>query len=196
MAANGEQIQLYHDIGREIRSRQDQQGWGARVIDRLSSDLCAAFPDMKGFSTRNLKYMRTFAEECPDGLIGQQSAAQLPWFHIVTILTRVSDPGLREWYARQALDGGWPRETLAIQIKNQLHLRQGAAVTNFERRLPSPQAGLAEEVLKDPYHFDFLGLGDEAAERDTKRPWSGTSRVSRSIWGQALPSSVANSGWR
>lgn len=150
LAANGEQIQLYHYIGREILARQAQQGWGARVIDRLSADLRGAFPDMKGFSTRNLKYMRTFAEECPDGLIGQQSAAQLPWFHIVTILTRLSDPTLREWYVRQALEGAWPRDTLTIQIKNALHLRQGAAVTNFAQRLPPPQAGLAKEILKDP----------------------------------------------
>lgn len=110
--------------------------------------------------------MKKFAEECPGGRILQQSAAELPWFHIVTILTRLSDPTLRDWYARQALEGAWPRDTLTIQIKNALHLRQGAAVTNFEQRLPSPQAGPAREILKDPYHFDFLGLGDEAAERD------------------------------
>lgn len=166
LAANGEQIQLYHDIGREILERQGGQGWGAKVIDRLSADLRAAFPDMKGFSVRNLHYMRVFAEECPSGRIVQQSAAELPWFHIVTILTRLSDPALREWYAREALVGAWPRDTLTVQIKNKLHLRQGMAVTNFDERLPAPQASLAREILKDPYHFDFLGLGDEAQERD------------------------------
>lgn len=166
MAANAEQIRLYYEIGREILERQSRQKWGAKVIDHLSSDLRAAFPDMKGLSTRNLKYMRTFAEECPDLLIGQQSAAQLPWFHIVTLVTGIPDPALREWYAREALEHSWPRETLKIQIKNQLHLRQGLAVTNFEKRLVPPQAGLATQVLKDPYHFDFLGLGDEAHERD------------------------------
>jgi predicted nuclease of restriction endonuclease-like (RecB) superfamily len=90
----------------------------------------------------------------------------LPWFHIITLITKLSDPALRDWYAREALAQSWPRETLTIQIKNQLHLRQGAAVTNFERRLAPPQAGLAAQILKDPYHFDFLGLGDEAHERD------------------------------
>jgi len=90
----------------------------------------------------------------------------LPWFHIVTLVTSIPDPALREWYAREALEQAWPRETLKIQIKNQLHLRQGLAVTNFEKRLVPPQAGLATQVLKDPYHFDFLGLGDEAHERD------------------------------
>jgi len=166
LAANEEQIRLYHDIGREILDRQGQQGWGTKVIDRLSADLRAAFPDMRGLSTSNLKYMRFFAQECPDRRIGQQSADQLPWFHIVTLVTKLSDPALRDWYAREALEQSWPRDTLVIQIKNQLHLRQGAAVTNFEKRLAPPQAGLAAQILKDPYHFDFLGLGDEAHERD------------------------------
>jgi predicted nuclease of restriction endonuclease-like (RecB) superfamily len=166
LAANHEQIRLYHDIGRDILVRQTQQGWGAKVIDRLSADLRAAFPGTKGLSSRNLKYMKFFAQECPDFLIGQQTAAQLPWFHIVTLLTKLPDSDLRNWYARQALAQSWPRETLTIQIKNQLHLRQGAAVTNFDQRLAPPQAGLATQILKDPYHFDFLGLGDEAHERD------------------------------
>jgi predicted nuclease of restriction endonuclease-like (RecB) superfamily len=110
--------------------------------------------------------MKAFAQDCPDLLIGQQPAAQLPWFHIITVITKLSDPALRDWYARQALEQSWPRDTLVIQIKNQLHLRQGAAVTNFEKRLVPPQAGLAAQILKDPYHFDFLGLADEAHERD------------------------------
>jgi len=116
LSANAEQIRLYHDIGRDILERQSRQGWGARVIDLLSSDLRAAFPDMKGLSTRNLKYMKFFAQECPSlhfvqqsaAPIGQQSAAQLsqpsadqlPWFHIVTLITKLSEPALREWYAR------------------------------------------------------------------------------------------------
>jgi len=166
LAANDEQIRLYHDIGRDILERQSEQGWGAKVIDRLASDLRAAFPEMKGFSSRNLKYMKFFAQTCPDFQIGQQSAAQLPWFHIVTLVTKLSDPALRDWYAREALQQSWPRDTLTLQIKNQLHLRQGAAITNFDQRLAPPHAGLATQILKDPYHFDFLGLGDEAHERD------------------------------
>jgi len=143
-----------------------KQGWGTKVIDRIATDLQNAFPDMKGFSARNLKYMRFFAEQCPNALIGQQPAAQLPWFHIVTLITKLSDPTLRGWYAREALEQSWSRDTLTAQIKNQLHLRQGAAVTNFQERLPQPHAGLANQILKDPYHFDFLGLGEEAHERD------------------------------
>jgi predicted nuclease of restriction endonuclease-like (RecB) superfamily len=166
LAANHEQIKLYHDIGRDILDRQSKQGWGAKVIDHLSADLRSAFPDMKGLSTTNLKYMRFFAKECPDRQIGQQSADQLPWFHIVTLITKLQDQNLRDWYAREALNQSWPRDTLSIQIKNQLHIRQGAAVTNFEKLLAPPESGLANQILKDPYHFDFLGLGDEAHERD------------------------------
>lgn len=166
LAANQEQIRLYHDIGREILDRQERQGWGAKVIDRISADLRDAFPDMKGLSASNLKYMRFFAKECPESRIGQQSADQLPWFHIVTLITKISDSGLREWYAREAIQQTWSRDILAAQIKNKLHLRQGSAVTNFDRRLAPPQSGLAVAILKDPYHFDFLGLGDEAYERD------------------------------
>lgn len=166
LAANHEQIQLYHSIGRDILHRQNQAGWGAKVIAQVSADLCDAFPDMKGFSSRNLKYMSYFAKLCPDVQFGQQSAAQLPWFHIVTILTKVSDPAVREWYAQQAVGQNWPRVTLELHIKNQLHVRQGTAITNFEKRLPNPQATIAQQILKDPYRFDFLGLGDEAREKD------------------------------
>lgn len=166
LAANAELVSLYHHIGTEILARQERHGWGAKVIDRLSADLSDAFPEMRGFSTRNLKYMKAFAESCPDARIGQQPAAQLPWFHVVVLLTKVADAATREWYAARALGEGWSRAILEAHIKGRLHLRQGAALTNFDGRLDAPQAKLAAAVLKDPYHFDFLGLGDEAHERD------------------------------
>ena len=166
LAANHELVHLYHHIGSQILARQDRQGWGAKVIDRLAADLRAAFPDMKGLSASNLKYMKFFANLCPGLLIGQQAADQLPWFHIVTLLTKVPDPDQREWYAIRAIERAWSRPTLQANIKAQLHLREGAAVTNFKQRLPEPVIQLAQEILKDPYHFDFLGLGDEAHERD------------------------------
>ncbi len=166
LAANEEQIRLYHDMGREILERQNSQGWGAKVVDQLAADLRAAFPEMKGLSSSNLKYMRFFAQHCPVRKFGQQSADQLPWFHIVTLLTKISEPDLREWYAREAVAHAWSRDTLEGQIKSRLHLRQGNALTNFQQRLAAPHAKLAAQILKDPYHFDFLGLGDEAHERD------------------------------
>jgi predicted nuclease of restriction endonuclease-like (RecB) superfamily len=132
----------------------------------LSVDLKEAFPEMKGLSTSNLKYMRFFAQECPELLIGQHGADQLPWFHIILILNKISAPVEREWYAGQAIQEAWPRITLEMHIKNKLHLRVGAAPNNFHERLPEIHAALATQILKDPYHFDFLGLSDEAHEQD------------------------------
>ena len=165
LAVNSELIHLYHRIGRDIIQRQTQDGWGAKVISRIADDLKSAFPDMKGFSPRNVKYMRYFAEHCPDGQFGQQPAAQLPWFHIVTLLTK-AEPALREWYAHQCVTHGWSRLTLEQNLTSRLHARQGAAVANFSLRLQPPQSALAQETLKDPYLFDFLGLADDAHERE------------------------------
>ena len=166
LAVNAELVQLYHRIGAEIRQRQQVNAWGAKVIERLARDLSDAFPDIRGFSSRNLKYMAFFAQHCPNGLFGQQLAAQLPWVHVVTLLTKLASPAEREWYAQQTVLLGWSRSTLEQNIKNRLQQRQGAAVTNFVARLPAAESALAHETLKDPYLFDFLGLGDDAHERD------------------------------
>lgn len=166
LAVNAELVWLYARLGRDILDRQRRLGWGAKVIDRLARDLKAAFPDMRGFSSRNLKYMAFFAEHCPDGQFGQQPAAQLPWFHIVTLLTKLAEPEDRAWYAAQAAQQGWSRATLEVNIRDRLLQRQGAAVSNFAARLPSPHSALAQETLKDPYLFDFLGLGNDAHERE------------------------------
>lgn len=166
LAANAELIRLYWQIGRDILQRQSSQGWGSKVIDRLGRDLREAFPEMKGFSRANLLYMRAFAEAWPDEQIVQQLAGQLPWFHNVMLITRLKEQPEREWYARQAIAESWSRATLEVSIRNRLHLRQGQAVTNFETRLPAPHSELALETLKDPYLFDFLGLGDDAHERE------------------------------
>ena len=159
-------VQLYHHIGQKILQQQQQQGWGAKVIERLASDLRDAFPHMRGWSSSNLKYMRFFAQHCPNGLIGQQPADQLPWFHVVTLLTKIDDSQQREWYALQTTQHGWSRTTLELNIKDQLYIRQGSAVTNFQKRMVAPHAALANQVLKDPYFFDFLGLDNDAHERE------------------------------
>ena len=117
---------------------------------------------MKGFSERNIKYMRYFAEHWPNSQIGQQPVEQLPWFHIVTFLTKVADPPKREWYAVQAVAQGWSRLTLELNIQNQFKQRQGAAVSNFVLRWPTADLQLAHKTLKDFYLFDFLGLADAA----------------------------------
>lgn len=169
LAVNRELVLLYWQIGRDILERQQSQGWGTRVIDRLSQDLRAAFPDMKGFSPRNLKYMRAFAEAWPDREFVQQAAAQLPWFHLCTLIDKLKDHAERDWYAAKALEQGWSRNILVMQIETGLRERQGSAVTNFPDRLPPPQSDLARDSLKDPYLFDFLGLGEAAQEREIEK---------------------------
>jgi len=169
VGVNRELVFLYWQIGREILNRQQQEGWGARVIDRLSADLRREFPEMSGFSARNLKYMRAFAEAYPEEAIVQQLVAQLPWGHNVRILDAVKTPPAREFYLRQAIQHGWSRSVLVHHIESRLFERQGQALTNFDRTLPAPQSDLAREMLKDPYNFDFLSLGPEALERDLEQ---------------------------
>ena len=166
LAVNRELVLLYWQIGCDILVRQAEQGWGAKVIDRLAHDLRNAFPEMKGFSPRNLKYMRTFAEAWPDAEFVQAVLAQLPWYHQLALLDKLPDISTRHWYAAKAIEHNWSRNVLVMQIESRLHTRSGQAVTNFAERLPSPQSDLARESLKDPYRFDFLGLTDEAQERE------------------------------
>jgi predicted nuclease of restriction endonuclease-like (RecB) superfamily len=168
-SVNREVVTLYWQIGRDILERQLAQGWGAGVIDRLARDLKSAFPDMRGFSPRNLKYMRALAQAFPNPDFVQQPVAQLPWSHVVTLLDKLDDAPRRLWYAEKSLEHGWSRSVLVMQIETGAHSRAGNAVTNFADRLPSPQSDLAREVLKDPYVFDFLGLTESAQERDIER---------------------------
>lgn len=169
LAVNRELVLLYWEIGQAILERQRTEGWGARVVDRLSADLRQAFPEVKGFSPRNLTYMRAFAEAYPEAEFVQQVVARIPWGHNVRILDSLTDPTEREWYLRATVEHGWSRNVLVHQIESRLHLRQGRAATNFGRTLPAPDSDLAQQALKDPYVFDFLTLGAEAHERDLER---------------------------
>ena len=166
LAVNRELVLLYWQIGRDILARQAEQGWGAKVIERLAHDLRVAFPDMKGFSPRNLKYMRAFAEAWPDAEFVQEVLAQLPWYHQLALLDKLPDSETRRWYAAKAIEHNWSRNILVMQIETCLLERSGTAVSNFAASLPKPQSDLAHESLKDPYRFDFLGLTDEAQERE------------------------------
>ena len=138
VAVNRELVLLYWNIGRDILIRQQEQGWGAKVIDRLAADLRRVFPEMKGFSPRNLKYMRALAEGYPDEQFVQQAVAQIPWGHNVRILDQVKDSPEREFYIRQTIQHGWSRPVLEMQIESNLYRRQGKATTNFDRILPAP----------------------------------------------------------
>jgi predicted nuclease of restriction endonuclease-like (RecB) superfamily len=167
LAVNRELVMLYWQIGQEILRRQQEQGWGAKVISKLAKDLQKAFPEMKGFSRTNLLYMRAFAEAYPDEQFIQQTAGQIPWFHNCMLLDKVKDPEERLWYIQQTMQHGWSRSVLTQRIESGLYRRQGeGALTNFNQTLPLPQSDLAQQILRDPYNFDFLSLGDEAQERD------------------------------
>jgi predicted nuclease of restriction endonuclease-like (RecB) superfamily len=166
LAVNRELVLLYWQIGRDILARQAEQGWGAKVIERLAQDLRVAFPEMKGFSPRNLKYMRAFAEAWPDEEFVQEVLAQLPWYHQLALLDKLPGPQTRKWYAAKAIEHNWSRNVLVMQIESRLLERSGKAITNFPDTLPAPQSDLARESIKDPYRFDFLGLTEDAQERE------------------------------
>jgi len=162
---NAELLALYWRIGHTILDRQDAEGWGTRVIDRLSRDLRAAYPEMRGLSQRNLVYMRSFAAAFPTA-IAQQPVAQLPWGHVTVLLDKLQDQPQRDWYAAAAAEHGWSRNVLLNQIMNRLHERTGAAPSNFAAQLPAKDSELAQQLTRDPYVLDFLELTGPAAERD------------------------------
>ena len=168
MAANSAMVLLYWDIGRMILERQDREGWGSRVIDRLAADLREAFPDMQGLSPRNLKYMRAFAAAWTDGAIVQEVLAQIPWYHNLALLEKLDLIEERLWYARKAIEHGWSRNILAIQIEGRAFERHGKAITNFSMTLPPIASDMAAQVFKDPYVFDFLGTADPRREREVE----------------------------
>ena len=184
VVVNKQLIDLYWEIGNTILQQQKKEGWGTKVIDRLAADLKSGFPDMKGLSSRNIKYMRAFAEAYPDFTIVQplvaqlQSAdkepsefvqpvaAQIPWTHHTILLDRLKTAEERRFYMKKTAENGWSKAVLVLQIESDLHKRQGRAITNFENTLPKPESDLAREMFKNPYLFDFLNIGEEAKERE------------------------------
>jgi predicted nuclease of restriction endonuclease-like (RecB) superfamily len=167
LAVNRELVLLYWRLGHDILQRQAQQGWGAKVIERLAHDLRVEFPQMKGFSRANLLYMRAFAQAWPqEEVIVQQAVGQLPWGHNLLLLAKLKDPAMRMNYAQRAIEHGWSRNVLGIHLETRRLEREGQAVTNFAERLPAAGSDLAQQSLKDPYVFDFLSTGKDADERE------------------------------
>lgn len=160
---NTELIGLYWAIGRRILDSQRAEGWGTRVIDRLSTDLRAEFPGTRGFSARSLVYMRTFADRYP---IAQEAPAQLPWSHVQVLLDKVPDRETRDWYAAQDLEHGWSAAVLTHHITTERHKRVGAAPNNFPQVLPPAVSDQTREIVQDPYILDFLALDPHHNERD------------------------------
>lgn len=169
LAANGEMIGLYWDLGQLILQRQSDEGWGAKVIERLSNDLRSEFPGMTGLSRGNLGYMRRLAGAWRDRESCLRLVGRIPWGHIQTLLDRVDNHELREWYARSAIEFGWSRAVLMNQIMSKLHLRCGAAMSNFHELLPDGESELVQQITKDPYNLEFLALAGDVAERDLER---------------------------
>ena len=166
LASNSSMVLLYWDIGHGILNKQKTAGWGAKIIDRLATDLRAAFPEMKGFSPRNLKYMRAFAQAWPKHEIVQEVLAQLPWYHNIALIEKLKTEDERLWYARKAYEHGWSHNILSMQIETEAYLRQGKAQNNFSMTLPAIESDMAVQVFKDPYLFDFLGT--DAPRRESE----------------------------
>ncbi len=169
LAVNHELIVLYWQLGREILQREKTEGWGSKVITRLSKDLKREFPDTKGFSPRNLRYMRALAEAYSDEAIVLRVIAQIPWGHNQSLINKLKDQKQRLWYAQQTMQYGWSRNILEMQIESNLLGRQGEAATNFDRTLPPKDSDLSNHLLKDPYNFGFLKLEQASQERDLER---------------------------
>lgn len=170
-AANKELILLYWEIGKIILQKQKKEGWGAKVIDKMSRDLTLEFEDMRGFSVRNLKYMRKFAEENRDRAIVQAVLAQLPWYHNMALMDKTSDLNERVWYAKKTIENGWSRNVLVHQVESGLFARQvaGPKTHNFARTMTKAQSDLADETMKDPYVFDFLNISERASEKELEK---------------------------
>ena len=173
---NAEMLTLYWEIGNSILEKQNQNGWGSKVVDLLASDLAKNFPDNSGFSVRNLKYMRAFAEAYPQFPIVQvplaQSQnefvqvplAQITWYHHISLLAKVKDTTERAFYIAETAKNEWSRDVMLLHIQSKLYERNGKALNNFERTLPDYQSDLAKSIFKDPYNFDFLMLSRKAKE--------------------------------
>ena len=161
-------VLLYWQIGNSILIKQEKEGWGSKIIEQLAKDLKSEFPLMKGFSVRNLKYMRSFAENYRDLEFVQVVLAQITWYHNITLLDKVKDSTERNFYIQESIKNGWSRNVMVHQIESNLYKRQIQAekVHNFQETLSKPQSDLAHEILKDPYNFDFLSLGEEIKEKD------------------------------
>lgn len=167
--ANSSMICLYWDIGMAILKKQEEEGWGAKVIDRMAKDLKDAFPEMTGFSPRNIKYMRKFAESWPDFEIVQQVVAQIPWRTNRMLLDKLHSEESRVWYAYQTIENGWSSNVLDLQIQSGLMERSGRSVNNFSVSLPLADSDMVNQVFKDPYLFDFLGTDMPRREVEIER---------------------------
>lgn len=166
LSVNKEMITLYWSIGNQILERQKQEGWGSKVIENISKDLRSEFPEMKGLSAQNLKYMRKFAETYAKNEISQQAVDQIPWGHNIKIFYDVENQEERFWYIQKTIENGWSRNVLSLQIQSNLYARDGKSINNFKSTLPEAQSDLAASIIKDPYNLEFLDIQGKFHERE------------------------------
>jgi predicted nuclease of restriction endonuclease-like (RecB) superfamily len=171
IVVNHELIKFYWDTGKLIIESQKQAKWGNKLFEVLATDLRRSFPNTEGFSRRNLYNMRQFAAHYPNVEIVQALPAQLTWTHHLVLIQAFTaeQEKIKQWYAEQTIEHGWSYRELQSQIKNDLYSRQAQLehkTTNFKDKLPAAQSQLAQEMIKDPYKFHFLSVGDEAHEKD------------------------------
>lgn len=167
-AVTKELILLYWRIGKGLSEKIKHEGRGAKVVQDLAKDLESSFPGIAGFSLRNLRYMKRFAEIYPDQLVAT-AVATIPWGHNVVLMEKLSHNDQRLWYAQQTIENGWSRSVLDMWIKSDLYQRQGKAINNFQATLAKPDSDLAKQTLKDPYNFGFLMISKDAQEREIEK---------------------------
>lgn len=196
-------LSLYWNIGKSILQKQEQEGWGKQVIEQLSKDLISRYPDDRGYSIRNLRYMKRFASEYPDFPILQVSLAelkklpilqatlaelenegkeyvqiplaQISWYHHISLLSKVKDEAQRAYYITETAQNGWSRDVMLLQIGNGYIHAKGHTINNFEQTLPPLQSDLARYIFKDPYNFSFIGTVALQNELDIEK--SLTSKI-------------------
>lgn len=168
LAVNRELVQFYWELGNDLIEKQKSHQWGTGFLEQFSHDMRQAFPGMQGFSVRNLQRMKQFSTLYPSISITTQAVSQLPWGHVTRLMQMIKDNVEREWYAQQAIKNGWSRSVLEMQIESGLYERQAEPnkkINNFHSQLPALQSDLANQMLKDPYNFDFCTIQGKAHER-------------------------------
>ena len=166
---NKEMIALYWDLGKLIVERQNREGWGKSVVERLASDLQNEFPGVSGFSVQNLWYMRQFYLEYHDNEKLQPLVGEISWSKNLIVMARSKDPLEREFYIRMTRKFGWSKNVLIHQIENQSYEKTLLGQTNFDKALTPGQRAQAKLAVKDEYTFDFLEMGEEHSERELER---------------------------
>lgn len=161
--ANKNLISLYYKLGKIF---DDNSKYGNKFIEETSIELKLAFPDIKGFSVRNLKYMKKFYLEYKNNKLVQQIVAQIPWGHNIVLMTKIKDIRIRKIYAEAIIQNSWGRNMLLMQIENNYHLRIGNSSNNFKLSLPEYNSDLANSIIKDPYVFEFGGIKEKYKEKD------------------------------